>query len=46
MRHYEIFLDHRAAFRLQVGQLGGLSADSGTRNIDSCCVSCCSLLCN
>jgi len=21
MRHYEIFLDHRAAFRLYVGQL-------------------------
>jgi len=44
------FLDHRAAFRLQVGQVvvfyRRLNADSRTRNIDSCCVTCCSLLCN
>jgi len=36
-------------FKLQVGQLvvsyKRLSADSRTRNIDSCCVTC-SLLCN
>jgi len=41
------FLDHHSAFRLQVGLLyRRLSADSGTRNIDSCCVACFSLLCN
>jgi len=36
MRQYEN-LDHRAAFGLQVGQLviRRLSADGGTRNIDS-----------
>jgi len=40
-------LDHRAGFRLQVGQLviyRRLGADSKTRNIVSCCVTCCSLL--
>jgi len=30
MRHYEFFLDHCAAFRLQIGQL---SADSRTRKL-------------
>jgi len=42
------FLNHCATFRLHVGQLiiqeVGYSTDTGTRSIDSCCVTC-SLVC-
>jgi len=50
MCHYVIF---RSACRIQtpsrpVSCAGGWvqKADSGTRNTESCCVTCCSLLCN
>jgi len=44
----EKFLRSRATFRLQVGQLvvQEVECSSRKRNIDSCCVACCLLLCN
>jgi len=48
MRHYGNFLDQRLAFRLRVGQLiiQEVECRGRKRNIASCCVTCCSLLCN
>ena len=45
MRHYEFFLDHCAAFRLQIGQLVVQEVERRQQNkkIDSCCVTCCAI---